>query len=239
MCAEKERNMSKKHGFALILALFVAAGTVVATTGAEAAPKKNTHICVAKHGKKCHVRPKHHHRHHHHKVADSADQVAETETSTAPVMLQKDSVAWPTITTPVQEKTMTVADEYVGLNVKQNRNDLIQLFSVTLNDPVDPKHTPWCAAFVNAILAKVGVDGSGSLEAGSFLDWGQKTKDPKPGDVVVLSFNRRHRPSHVGFYVEDVDRDGKRYIKVLGGNQGHGVQMAYYPVKTVLQYRTQ
>lgn len=47
---------------------------------------------------------------------------------------------------------------------------------------------PWCAAFVGAVLAKAGVQGTGSLLARSYEKWGEKVSpaDIQPGDVIVF-----------------------------------------------------
>ena len=41
-----------------------------------------------------------------------------------------------------------VALEYIGLHERFNRDELTELMGV------DPIHTEWCAAFVNAVLEK-------------------------------------------------------------------------------------
>jgi uncharacterized protein (TIGR02594 family) len=92
---------------------------------------------------------------------------------------------------------------------------------------------PWCSAFVNWVLREVGVKGTGSAAARSFLTWGKKC-DPEVGCVVVL---QRGGPAHghVGFYVRDLGTD---YIKVLGGNQSDCVKVSNYKKADVLGYRT-
>ena len=64
---------------------------------------------------------------------------------------------------------------------------------------VDPRVTPWCAAFVNAVLGAEGVKGTGKLNARSFLNFGMKTHNPKPGDIVILSRDNDPAKGHVGF----------------------------------------
>lgn len=133
--------------------------------------------------------------------------------------------------------TVQVASNYVGLTSWANRKDLINLFSVT-KQAIDPARTPWCAAFANAILAKIGIHGTDSLQAGSFASWGRHTATPKKNDIVLLSFGHRHGIDHVGFYVESITMSGTHYIGVLGGNQSHRVQVSYFPVWQVVSYRT-
>lgn len=131
--------------------------------------------------------------------------------------------------------TIRVASNYVGLNARTNRKDLI----VLLNHTVDPVRVPWCTAFVNAILDKLGIHGTNSLMAGSFINWGTPTTEPKKNDIVLLSFNkRRGRVDHVGFYVDSVKLNGTNYVEVLGGNQSHSVKVSYFPAWQVVSYRT-
>ena len=54
--------------------------------------------------------------------------------------------------------------------------------------PMPDDETPWCAAFVGAVLAECGLQGTGSLAARSYLKWGQEVTldDARPGDVVVF-----------------------------------------------------
>jgi uncharacterized protein (TIGR02594 family) len=97
--------------------------------------------------------------------------------------------------------------------------------------------TPWCAGYANAMLEESGIRGTRSGMAKSFLQWGRKLSAPIHGCIVVL-----HRPpnpssGHVGFFDKFVTRDGKQYVRVLGGNQGNKVSYALFPVDRVAGYR--
>lgn len=100
---------------------------------------------------------------------------------------------------------------------------------------LDPATTAWCAAFVNATLSKSGMQGTGALNARSYLDWGQPVDQPQRGDVAVFS---RGDPNgwqgHVGFF-DSFGPDGK--VNVLGGNQGDRVSIAGYDPGTLLGFR--
>ena len=85
--------------------------------------------------------------------------------------------------------------------------------------------TAWCAAFVNSSLKQIGVDGTGSLTANSFLNWGAKI-DPSAvmkGDVLVQSngFGIGQTGGHVGF-ATGATRMGARgmQLEMLSGNSG-------------------
>jgi uncharacterized protein (TIGR02594 family) len=80
----------------------------------------------------------------------------------------------------------------------------------------------------------VGIAGTGSALARSWLEWGQALENPVPGCLVVLY---RDDPGswkgHVGFYL----RSDARYIYLLGGNQLEQVREHFYRLKCVLGYR--
>ena len=101
---------------------------------------------------------------------------------------------------------------------------------------LDPATTAWCAAFVNATLAKAGMRGTGSNMARSFLDYGSPVETPAAGDIAVY---RRGDPKgpygHVGF-VESVDpRTGT--VNLLAGNQGNAVTVRQMALEDALGYR--
>ena len=130
-----------------------------------------------------------------------------------------------------------MAEEYIGLNEYQNRQQLKSLTGV------DPVRTEWCAAFVNAILELEGIlnnnDHKYPLLARSFLDWGEAVKfeDIQVGDVVVFPRGNSSWKGHVGFYVTTVDTDkGERWV-ILGGNQANSVRYDLYDPKRALDIR--
>ncbi len=92
----------------------------------------------------------------------------------------------------------------------------------------------WCSSFVNWCLAQVGIAGTGSALARSWLEWGQALAEPVPGCLVVIY---RDDPSswkgHVGFYL----RSDAQHIYLLGGNQLEQVREHFYPLECVLGYR--
>jgi hypothetical protein len=135
-------------------------------------------------------------------------------------------------------KVVMEAKQWEGKTAKNNRKELRNLFADGKMPPIDPMRTPWCAAFANAILSRSGYETTNSLMARSFLNWGSKTKDPKEGDIVVLKRGRGNTFGHVGFFQGYEIVDGITYVKVLGGNTDHAVQVGYYSVDKVLGYRT-
>ena len=93
--------------------------------------------------------------------------------------------------------------------------------------------TPWCAAFVGAMLQRSGLQGTGSLLARSYLAWGDAIDEAKCGAVVVLSRGDDPNAGHVGLYVGAA---GSR-VFLLGGNQGDAVSVEAFDAGRVLGYR--
>lgn len=129
------------------------------------------------------------------------------------------------------QKPVTVAKNWEGKHAVRNRTELKQALNV------DPLSVAWCAAFVNTILKQSGFQGTNSLQARSFLNYGSVTRHPEYGDIVVFARGRDQWSGHVGFYVGEEVVEGVRYILVLGGNQRKEVNVAYYPANYVLGYR--
>lgn len=100
---------------------------------------------------------------------------------------------------------------------------------------IDNDEVPWCAAFVGAVLAELGIQNTGSLLARSYLKWGEPVdlKDVVPGDVVVISRGSSSWQGHVGF-VAKIDAT---HVHILGGNQGNQVNISKYDRDRVLGYR--
>lgn len=120
--------------------------------------------------------------------------------------------------------TVGIAKTYQGMHEGKNSGSLSRFLKV------NPRKTPWCAAFANAVLKKSGKKGSGSLTARSFFAWGKRVTTPKQGDVVILRFKGGY---HVGFFVA---RKGNKVL-VIGGNQSNSVKVTAYPASRVVQFR--
>jgi uncharacterized protein (TIGR02594 family) len=116
------------------------------------------------------------------------------------------------------------AKSYIGLSEKQHPNTIQRLTKV------NPKRTPWCAAFVNGILRNKGYDTTDSNQASSFRNYGVAVKIPREGDIVVFR-------NHVGLFAGFVKRNGRTYVAVLGGNQSNQVKISYFSRSSVISYR--
>ena len=104
---------------------------------------------------------------------------------------------------------------------------------------LDAASAAWCAAFVNASLARVGIKGSGNQTASSFLNWGGavSAKDLIKGDVAVVDRGvaAGAMGDHVGLATgkTQVGPDGTIKIEIISGNSGgvrgdRGVTSAWY-----------
>ena len=129
------------------------------------------------------------------------------------------------------------AVEYIGLNEYQHRTALKNYVGV------DPRWTEWCAAFLNAVLAESNMDNLHDMDhpqpltARSFLDWGVAVDIPMAGDIVIFPRGTEGWQGHVGLYLNTVQKDGKEYYRILGGNQNNAVSIDLYPAKKALGIR--
>lgn len=95
---------------------------------------------------------------------------------------------------------------------------------------------PWCAAFVGAVLAQVGLIGTGKLNARSYVDWGEEVpiSQAKPGDIVVFwRVSPQSWQGHVAFFLHF---KGDRVV-VRGGNQRNKVSDEEYPTSQIIAVR--
>ena len=100
------------------------------------------------------------------------------------------------------------AREYLGIDEDADEEKVIAL-SKLAGTPIASSETPWCAIFVNAILADCGFATTGTMRARDFENYGEECEE-KVGAIVVYK-------SHVGFVPE--------IGKCLGGNQSDGVNI--------------
>lgn len=95
--------------------------------------------------------------------------------------------------------------------------------------------TAWCSIFINWCALKAGLERSEKLNARSWLDVGEETKNPLPGDIVV--FWRESLESwkgHAGIFISY--SEDKKFIYCLGGNQSNRVQITPYDKDRLLKF---
>lgn len=125
---------------------------------------------------------------------------------------------------------------FIGLHERRDRSLLRTLVGV------DPVSTEWCAAFLNAILKRQGILGSESvsdapLMARSFLNWGIAVTTPERGDIMIFRRGNRGWQGHVAIYLGTVERNGRTYYRMLGGNQNDSVNIMHYPASKLIAIR--
>lgn len=143
----------------------------------------------------------------------------------------------PVVPQPAVPAWYTVAARERGVlevpGIEDNPRIMEYLSTVRGNWPGD--ETPWCSAFVNWCVVQVGLQGTDSARARSWLDWGVTTAKPTFGCIVVLWRGSPASTSgHVGFFAGSDDRES---IRLLGGNQKNRVCVATYPAARVVDYR--
>lgn len=121
-----------------------------------------------------------------------------------------------------------------GIPGVENNQKILQYFSDIGQKWVKDDETAWCAAFMNWCLLKAGVQGTNSLAARSFLNYGITAELPVLGDIVVLwRINKTSPYGHVGIFIREKDN----MIYILGGNQANSVNITAFPKEQLLSYR--
>jgi uncharacterized protein (TIGR02594 family) len=89
----------------------------------------------------------------------------------------------------------------------------------------------WCARFMNMVLEKSGLRGTGSDMASSFARYGQRISGPQVGAIAVMS--RGKRGGHVGI-VSGIDARGNPIV--VSGNHGRRVAESVYSRGRIYAY---
>jgi len=137
-------------------------------------------------------------------------------------------------------KVLKLAFEELGvkeISGSQHATRILQYADESGMAYINDDETPWCSVFANWVCTKLELPKSGKPNARSWVNVGETTEHPKPGDVVV--FWRESRESwkgHVGFYLGHSKDQSKIYC--LGGNQGNEVSVAPYDAAKVLRFQT-
>lgn len=89
----------------------------------------------------------------------------------------------------------------------------------------------WCATFMNFVLKRVGIEGTGSDAARSFASHGTRVSGPRVGAIAVMS--RGKQGGHVGV-VSGIDAKGNPII--ISGNYGRRVAEATFSRGRIYAY---
>lgn len=135
-----------------------------------------------------------------------------------------------------EPKWLLEARKYLGTKEipgAKHNDVIVKWYADSGNRQIKDDETAWCAAFTGAMLKAVGLKGTNSLAARSYLNWGTKLDKPKVGAITVFKRGNSTWQGHVAFFLRDL---GDR-IEVLGGNQGNKVSITTYSKKSLLGYR--
>lgn len=108
---------------------------------------------------------------------------------------------------------------------------ILQFWKDIKRGGIKDDETPWCAAFVGAMLERSGIKSTRFESAKSYLNWGVQIREPAYGCVVVFS---RDGGGHVGFVV---GKKNNGDLMVLGGNQSDAINIRSFSRERVTGYR--
>lgn len=90
---------------------------------------------------------------------------------------------------------------------------------------------PWCAAYIGRLLAEIGLSGTHSAAAASYVNWGKPSK-LIPGAIVVFKWASGEH--HVSVCHHDIDN---QYAAFVGGNQSNMVKISVYSKRFIIAIR--
>lgn len=129
---------------------------------------------------------------------------------------------------------ITEAYKHLGLSEiagARHHAEIVQFWKDIKRGGIKDDETPWCAAYVGAVMERVGIKSTRFESAKSYLDWGTKLPEPVFGCVAVFS---RKGGGHVGFVV---GQTAKGDLLILGGNQDNQVKVSAFSKMNVVGYR--
>lgn len=131
-------------------------------------------------------------------------------------------------------QTLQIVKKYLGMT-ETTHTKLLSDYMAKAGLKLNPSTTAWCSGFANAVIHELGMKGTNSLAARSWLNWGKKVDldDAQPGDIVVFKRGNSSWQGHVSFFVK---RQGSNVI-VMGGNQSNKVNEQAYPISSILGVR--
>lgn len=128
---------------------------------------------------------------------------------------------------------MAIARTYIGVHEGDgihNNPVCMKFFIEAGHSEVKNDHTtPWCAAFVGAVLKEAGLKNTGTLWALDYAKYGQPLKGPVVGAIGTKT---RDGGGHV-FFIAGFDASS---VWALGGNQGDKVCIERIPRALIHSY---
>lgn len=118
---------------------------------------------------------------------------------------------------------ITIGLDYIGIGEVpgplSNPEILEMAAEIGLKSTYKNDDIAWCGLYVGYVVKKSGRQPvKEPLWARNWLDWGEESKDPMLGDILIFE---RGNGGHVGFYIAE---DEEAY-HVLGGNQSDSVSI--------------
>ncbi len=123
---------------------------------------------------------------------------------------------------------MLVAERELGVREIRGGKDnprILEYHDHTTLKATDDE-TPWCSSFQNFCFDSVGINGTHSAAASSWLDWGQELTRLRYGAILVF---KRSGGNHVA---QAVAWDSENVL-ILGGNQGDEVSVAMHTLSNL------
>ncbi|GAA6213043.1 hypothetical protein NBRC116602_27840 [Hyphomicrobiales bacterium 4NK60-0047b] len=110
---------------------------------------------------------------------------------------------------------------------------ILEYFNEVNHPGIEKDETPWCAAFIGAMLERADIKSTKSLMARSYLNWGQKQREEKLGSIAILKRGNNEVFGHVGFVISST----KDQIQLLSGNQSNKVSIASFRKDQLIDLR--
>lgn len=133
-----------------------------------------------------------------------------------------------------EPKWLDIARQMIGMKEvpgPESNPEIVKMWADIKRSGIKDDATPWCAAFVGAVLERCGIRSSRFESAKSYCEWGTPLKTPCLGCIAVFT---RDGGGHVGFVV---GKDEVGRLLVLGGNQSDSVCVKSFPQSRVSGYR--
>jgi uncharacterized protein (TIGR02594 family) len=203
--------MVQLHAFRRLLhlgALAVCSMAMVAL--ATPASARSHHHGAGRHARAYHA---HHHKHHSHRHYGC--HFAR--------MSRKDAVR-------EQSRAQTIADAGVSPAAGFGSSNVVAEARRYIGGNPTGRGRLWCARFMNMVLQRSGLHGTGSDMARSFASYGQRVSGPQIGAIAVMG---RRGGGHVGV-VSGIDASGNPIV--VSGNHGHRVAESVYPRGRIYAY---
>lgn len=161
---------------------------------------------------------------------DKAHDVVSPSAPSEPVVVPNESIEEGMSGTPWLRTAKAFIGESKEIKGAKDNPVVVAMWHLGRAGNIYEDETPWCAAFVSAVLELQGIKSARTGWSRSYLSWGQKMSKPAVGSIVVF---KRGFGGHIGFVV---GQQSNGDLLVLGGNQSNDVNVRSFPRSRVLGY---